>query len=134
MSFSVGRRCSSDPVLLWLWCSPAATAPIRPLAWDPSHATGADLKRPKKKKKEKKRKKERIKNPNKTKQNKTKGGLWWHSGLWIQYCHCCGTGSIPGPENSACPGHGQKGKKKFLKLRKNIIRLKICGKKCICME
>ena len=26
-----GRRCGSDPVLLWLWCRPAAVAPIRPL-------------------------------------------------------------------------------------------------------
>ena len=23
-----------DPVLLWLWCRPAAIAPIRPLAWE----------------------------------------------------------------------------------------------------
>ena len=40
--------------LLWLWCRPPATAPRRPLAWEPSYATGADLekaKRPKKKKK-----------------------------------------------------------------------------------
>ena len=26
-----------DPVLLWLWCSPAAVAPIRPLAWELCH-------------------------------------------------------------------------------------------------
>ena len=25
-----------DLALLWLWCRPAATAPIRPLAWEPS--------------------------------------------------------------------------------------------------
>ena len=31
--------------LLWLWCRPAATAPIRPLAWEPPYATGAALKR-----------------------------------------------------------------------------------------
>ena len=24
-----------DPVLLWLWRRPAATAPIQPLAWEP---------------------------------------------------------------------------------------------------
>jgi len=35
MSCGVGHRCSSDLVLLWLWCRPAATAPIRPLAWEP---------------------------------------------------------------------------------------------------
>ena len=27
MSCGVGRRHSSDPVWLWLWCRPAATAP-----------------------------------------------------------------------------------------------------------
>ena len=30
-----------DPALLWLWRRPAATAPIRPLAWEPPYATGA---------------------------------------------------------------------------------------------
>ena len=43
-----------DPALLWLWCRPAATALIRPLAWEPPCATGTALektKRPKKKKK-----------------------------------------------------------------------------------
>ena len=29
MSCGVHRRCSSDLALLWLWCWPAATAPIR---------------------------------------------------------------------------------------------------------
>ena len=38
-----------DPVLLWLWCRPAATALIRPLAWEPPYAAGAALKRPKNK-------------------------------------------------------------------------------------
>ena len=45
-----------------LWCRPAATAPIRPLAWEPPCAVGVALekaKRPKTKQ-------------NKTKQNKTK--------------------------------------------------------------
>ena len=27
--------------LLWLWCRLAATAPIKPLAWEPPHAAGA---------------------------------------------------------------------------------------------
>ena len=40
----VGRRRSSDPTLLWLWCRLAAVALIRPLAWDPSSAAGAALK------------------------------------------------------------------------------------------
>jgi len=30
-----------DPALLWLWCRPVATAPIRPLAWEPPYAVGA---------------------------------------------------------------------------------------------
>ena len=34
-----------DPALLWLWCRPAATAPIGPLAWEPPCAMGATLKR-----------------------------------------------------------------------------------------
>ena len=37
--------------LLWLWHRPAATAPIRLLAWEPSYASGGALKRQKKKKK-----------------------------------------------------------------------------------
>ena len=44
MSPGKGRRCSSDPVLLWLWCRPAAVAPIRPLAWELPYATGVALK------------------------------------------------------------------------------------------
>ena len=30
--------------LLWLWCRPAAVAPIGPLAWEPPYAMGAALK------------------------------------------------------------------------------------------
>ena len=37
-----------EPVLLWLWCRPVATAPIRPLAWELPYAKGAALKRPNK--------------------------------------------------------------------------------------
>jgi len=50
MSCGVGRRCGSDPTLLWLWPRPAATAPIRPLAWEPPYAVGAALEKRKKKK------------------------------------------------------------------------------------
>ena len=50
MSCGIGRRCSLDLTLLWLWRRLAATAPIRPLAWEPPYATGATLKRQKKKK------------------------------------------------------------------------------------
>ena len=53
VSCGVGRRCSSDPALLWLWCRPAAVAPIQPLAWEFPCAVGGALKRQKKKKKKK---------------------------------------------------------------------------------
>ena len=46
-------------MLLWLWRRPAATAPIRPLAWEPPRAMGAALKRQKYKRKRKKEKKKR---------------------------------------------------------------------------
>ena len=58
MSCGVGRRCGSDPVLLWLWQRPAAVAPIKPLAWEPPYAVAAALekaKRPPQKKKKKAR-------------------------------------------------------------------------------
>ena len=32
LSCGVGHRCNLDLVLLWLWCGPAAIAPIQPLA------------------------------------------------------------------------------------------------------
>ena len=50
VSCGIGCRCSSDLALLWLWCRPTATAPIRPLAWEPPYAASAALKRPKKEK------------------------------------------------------------------------------------
>ena len=49
MSCGVGHRHGLDLVLLWLWCRPAAAAPIGPLAWEPPCATGVALKRKKKK-------------------------------------------------------------------------------------
>ena len=50
MSCGVDRIHGLDPAFLWLWCSPAATAPIRRLAWEPPYAKGAALKYKKKKK------------------------------------------------------------------------------------
>ena len=47
------RRHGSDLSLLWLWCRQAATAPIRPLAWEPPYAMGAALEKAKDKKKKK---------------------------------------------------------------------------------
>ena len=51
MSCSVGCRHGLDPALLWLWCRPAAVAPIQPLAWETPYATSEALKRQKTKKK-----------------------------------------------------------------------------------
>ena len=51
MSCDAGCRRGSDPPLLWLCHRPAATARIRPLAWDPPYAACVALKRQKKKKK-----------------------------------------------------------------------------------
>ena len=61
MSCGVGCRCGLDLVLLWLWCRPAATAPIWPLGWEPPYSVGAALKKDKKKKK-KKRSRDKKKN------------------------------------------------------------------------
>ena len=57
MSCGVGPRYGLDPTLLWLWCRPAATAPIRPLAWELPYVMGAALEKDKKKKKKKKERK-----------------------------------------------------------------------------
>ena len=54
MTCGVGCRFGLDLALLWH--RPAATAPIRPLDWEPPYAVGAAqemTKRPKKKKKKK---------------------------------------------------------------------------------
>ena len=56
MSCGVDCRHGSDPVLLWLWLlwlwhRLAATALIRPLAWEPSYGMGESLEKTKKKNK-----------------------------------------------------------------------------------
>ena len=51
MSCGIGRRHGSDPMLLWFWHRPAATALIRPVAWEPPYDMGAALENPKKKRK-----------------------------------------------------------------------------------
>ena len=53
VSYGVGCRLGSDPVLLWLWCRPAAAASGRPLAWGPPYATGTTLEKPNDQKKRK---------------------------------------------------------------------------------
>ena len=57
MNYGVGHRLGSDPVLLWLWCRPSATALTPPLAWEPPCAMGETLKRPKQKQKQKEKEK-----------------------------------------------------------------------------
>ena len=41
----IGRTCSSDLALLWLWHRPVATGPISHLAWEPLYAAGTALKK-----------------------------------------------------------------------------------------
>ena len=53
MSCGVGCRCGLDPELLWLWRRPAATAPIRRLAWECPHAIGVALEKAKRRKNKK---------------------------------------------------------------------------------
>ena len=52
MSCGVGPRHGSDPMLLWLWCRPAAASPIGHLAWEPPYVVGVALKKKKERKKE----------------------------------------------------------------------------------
>ena len=55
VSCGVGCRHGSNLALLWLWHRLAATASIRPLAWETPCAVGAALKRQKTKTKFKKK-------------------------------------------------------------------------------
>ena len=50
VSCGVGYRRGPDLELLWLWGRPAATALIRPLAWEPLYAAGVAVKRQRQKK------------------------------------------------------------------------------------
>ena len=50
MNCGANRRRDWDPALLWLWCRPAAAAPIGLLAWELPYAVGATLKNKKNKK------------------------------------------------------------------------------------
>ena len=54
VSCGVSHRRGLDPALLWLWPRLAATAPIRPLAWEPPYAAGAAQEIAKRQKKKKK--------------------------------------------------------------------------------
>ena len=54
MSCGVGRGRSSDPALLWLWRRLVTAAPVQPLAWEPSCATGMAREMSERQKKKKK--------------------------------------------------------------------------------
>ena len=56
MSYGVGRRCGLDPTLLSLCQRLEATAPTRPLAWEPPYALGEALEKVEKNTKKKKKK------------------------------------------------------------------------------
>ena len=60
-SCSVGQRCGSDLALLWLWYSPAAVAPIQPLAWELPCAASAAQKEKKGRKEGRKRERKKEK-------------------------------------------------------------------------
>ena len=60
MSCGGGCRQGSDPVLLWLWCRPAAVALIGRLAWEPPFAMGVALKSKKERKGGKKKGRQRT--------------------------------------------------------------------------
>ena len=45
VSCGVDGRRSLDPMLLCLWCRPAAATPIGSVAWEPPYAVGAAIKR-----------------------------------------------------------------------------------------
>ena len=66
MSCGVGRRCGSDPVLLWLWYIgwQLHVAPIRPLVWELPYASGVALKKQKQNK--------TNEEPNREKEHKTR--------------------------------------------------------------
>ena len=52
MSCGTDRRHGSDPVLLRLWCRPAAVVLIRPLAWKLPYAVAMTRKKEKEKEKQ----------------------------------------------------------------------------------
>ena len=68
----------SDPELLWVWCRPAATTLIRPLAEELPYATLAALKRQKQKTKTKKK---RERECNKDEINDHESQLFYQSAL-----------------------------------------------------
>ena len=123
MSCGVGHRHVSDLALTWLWCRPAAGAPIRPLAWEPPYDTytkNVEINQmnpepcPHNLDTQTVILSGKCNNDTRYKDSTKKGEvgvLLWCSGLRIQCCHCnscCGICSIPGLGTSACSGCGKK--------------------------
>ena len=88
MSCDVGWRRGSDPMLLWLWCRPAAAVLIEPLLWEPPYATG-----PKKTEGQTDRQKERKKRKEKIykRLREVLGEDWFlvelHTPIWLRSHH-----------------------------------------------
>ena len=87
MSCGVGRRHGSDPALLW--CRLVATAPIRPLAWEPPYAMGAALEKAKKTKKRKRKEKERKKKEKGKPAHILKDGVLRSPDMWASWIGIC---------------------------------------------
>ena len=66
------------------------------------------------------------------------GPLWWRSRLRIQHCHCCGTGSVSGPDTSTCGIHSllwMWGGKKKKRPAPNIISSRqVQGRTAACFQ
>ena len=88
MSCGVSCRRDWDPALLWLWCRPAAIAPIGPLAWEPPCAMTATSKS----------KKKNQKTTNKSITSVDKHNLWVFSPCFAWVFHCC-EGTFANPQS-----------------------------------
>lgn len=86
VSCGVGGRRGLELVLMWLWCKPAATAPIWSLAWEPPYTAGAALKRPKQKTKNKKKKNKKNKRQMRSKKTKEAGNVCFEFSIERSVC------------------------------------------------
>ena len=82
MSYGVACRRGLDLALLWLWLRLAATAPIRPLTWEPPCAMDATLN--KAKKKEKKKKEESHLSHSIISSGGKRNGIFWKNNLSLR--------------------------------------------------
>ena len=94
----MGGRRGSDLVLLrlWLWCGPAATALIGPLAWEPPYATGEALEKTERQKKKKKKKKDCL---------QTFTHLFRYDWFKLSFPKCLALEHIISEKKRICPGN-----------------------------